>query len=126
MIIERSASSGACSEIARRIGCSTSETNRVRPGSQPTVEIVVRRCVIPTSGSRRAASSTASRFIIGSPIPMNTQWVSGPERRKCSAWSRISDAVRFRRKRIWPVAQNVQVSGQPDCDEMQSERRPSR
>ena len=25
-----------------------------------------------------------------------------------------------------PVAQNVQVSGQPDCDETQTERRPSR
>ena len=27
---------------------------------------------------------------------------------------------------IAPVAQNVQVSGQPDCEERQSERRPSR
>ena len=32
----------------------------------------------------------------------------------------------MRRKRIWPVAQNVHVSGQPDCDETQTERRPSR
>ena len=47
-------------------------------------------------------------------------------RRKCSAWSRISDAVRLRPNFIGPVAQNVQVSGQPDCDETQSERRPSR
>ena len=31
---------------------------RVRPGSQPTVEIVVRRWVIPTSGSLRAAART--------------------------------------------------------------------
>ena len=38
----------------------------------------------------------------------------------------LPDAVRLRRKRIWPVAQNVQVSGQPDCEERQSERRPSR
>ena len=30
------------------------------------------------------------------------------------------------RTRIAPVAQNVQVSGQPDCDETQTERRPSR
>ena len=29
---------------------------RVRPGIQPTVEIVVRRCVMPRSGSRRAAA----------------------------------------------------------------------
>ena len=31
----------------------------------------MRRWVIPMSGSRRHASSTASRFIIGSPIPMH-------------------------------------------------------
>ena len=29
-------------------------------------------------------------------------------------------------ERIAPVAQNVHVSGQPDCEERQSERRPSR
>ena len=44
-------------------------------------------------------------------------------RRKCSAWSRISEALRLRAKRICPVAQNVHVSGQPDCEERQSERR---
>ena len=43
------------------------------PGTQPTVDTVVRRWVIPTSGSRRAAASTWSRFIIGSPMPMNTR-----------------------------------------------------
>ena len=47
-------------------------------------------------------------------------------RRKWSAWSRISDAVRLRPNAIEPVAQNVQVSGQPDCDDTQIERRPSR
>ena len=123
---ERSASSGACSESASRIGSSTSSTKRVSPGSQPTVEIVVRRCVIPRSGSRRAASSTLSRFSIGSPMPMKTQWSTASIRRKWSAWSRISEAVRLRPKRIAPVAQNVHVSGQPDCDETQIERRPSR
>ena len=29
-------------------------------------------------------------------------------------------------ERIEPVAQNVHVSGQPDCEDRQSERRPSR
>ncbi len=96
------------------------------PGTQPTVEIVVRRCVIPTSGSRRAAPSTWSRFIIGSPMPMNTRWSTGSMRRKCSTWSRISDAVRLRPNFIVPVAQNVQVSGQPDWEDTQTERRPSR
>ena len=74
MICDRSAASAAWSESARRIGSSTSSTNRPSPGSQPTVEIVVRRCVMPRSGSRRAAASTSSRFSIGSPIPMKTQW----------------------------------------------------
>jgi hypothetical protein len=87
---------------------------------------VVRRCVTPTSGSRRAAPSTASIFIIGSPMPMNTTWSMVSLRRKCNAWSRISHAVRLRPNFIWPVAQNVHVSGQPLCDETHTERRPSR
>jgi hypothetical protein len=36
------------------------------------------------------------------------------------------DAVRLRPNFIVPVAQNVHVSGQPDCEETQIERRPSR
>ena len=47
-------------------------------------------------------------------------------RRKWRTWSRISDAVRLRPNAIEPVAQNVHVSGHPDCDETQIERRPSR
>ena len=96
------------------------------PGTQPTVEMPVRRWVMPMSGSLREAASTLSRFIIGSPMPMNTRWSTGSMRRKCSTWSRISDAVRLRPNFIVPVAQNVQVSGQPDCEETQIERRPSR
>ena len=65
-------------------------------------------------------------FISGSPMPMNTRWSTGSMRRKCSTWSRISEAVRLRPKLIVPVAQNVHVSGQPDCEETQTERRPSR
>ncbi len=62
----------------------------------------------------------------GSPMPMKTRWSTGSIRRKCSTWSRISDGVRLRPKRIVPVAQNVQVSGQPDWEETQTERRPLR
>ena len=54
------------------------------------------------------------------------QVVTGSMRRKCSTWSRISLAVRLRPNFIAPVAQNVHVSGQPDCEETQIERRPSR
>ncbi len=100
------------------------------PGIQPTVEIAVWRWPMPTSGSRSHAASTLSRLSIGSPMPMNTQLVTpcgaDSRRRKCSAWSTISDAVRLRANFIWPVAQKVHVSGQPDCEETQIERRPSR
>ena len=59
-------------------------------------------------------------------MPMNTRWFTGSMRRKWSTWSRISDAFRLRPKRIWPVAQNVQVSGHPDCEETQTDLLPSR
>ena len=96
------------------------------PGTQPTVEIAVRRLVTPRSGSRSQAASTLSMFIVGSPMPMKTTWSIASTRRKWSAWSRISSAVRLRPNFILPVAQKVQVSGQPDCEETQTERRPSR
>ena len=57
---------------------------------------------------------------------MKTRWFTGSSRRKCSTWSRISEARRLRPNFIAPVAQNVHVSGQPDCEETQIERRPSR
>ena len=59
-------------------------------------------------------------------MPMNTTWSIASGRRKWSAWSRISEAVRLRPKRIAPVAQNAQVSGHPDWLDRQAERRPSR
>ena len=86
----------------------------------------MRRWVTPTSGRRRQASSTLSRFIIGSPMPMKTTWSTSSMRRKCSAWSRISLTVRLRPNFIVPVAQKVHVSGQPDCEDKHNERRPSR
>ena len=51
---------------------------------------------------------------------------TGSMRLKWSTWSRISLAVRLRPNFIAPVAQNVHVSGQPDCEETQIDRRPSR
>jgi hypothetical protein len=57
---------------------------------------------------------------------MKTAWFTSSRRRKWSAWSTISYGVKFRPKRIVPVAQNVHVSGQPDWAERQSERRPTR
>ena len=57
---------------------------------------------------------------------MKTQWSTGSMRRKWSAWSRISEAVRLRPNFICPVAQKLQVRGHPDCELTQTERRPSR
>jgi hypothetical protein len=122
---ERSASSAACSDSASRTG-GPSRVIRSMPGTQPTVEIPVFEVATPSSGSRSHAASTASRFMSGSPMPMKTAWLTASTRLKCSAWSRISDAVRLRPNFIRPVAQNVQVSGQPDWLERQIERRPSR
>ena len=96
------------------------------PGIQPTVDTPMLEWAIPTSGNRSQAASTLSRFMSGSPMPMKTARFTGSLRRKCRAWSRISEAVRLRPKRIVPVAQNVQVRGQPDCEETQTDRRPSR
>ena len=125
MSSERSASSAAWSESARRTA-GPSSAIRSMPGIQPTVEIAVFELAMPTSGSRSQAAITASRFISGSPMPMKTAWLTASFLLKCSAWSRISEAVRLRPKRIVPVAQNVQVSGQPDWELTHSERRPSR
>ena len=55
------------------------------PGSQPTVEIVVWELAIPIAGSRSHVARTLSRFIIGSPMPMNTAWLTGSIRRKWRA-----------------------------------------
>jgi len=84
------------------------------PGIQPTVDTPMFEWAIPMSGKRSHAASTWSRFISGSPMPMKTAWFTASLRRKWSAWSRISDAVRLRPNLIVPVAQNVHVSGQPD------------
>jgi hypothetical protein len=125
MISERSASSAAWSDSASRTGGPSSASLSI-PGIQPTVEIPMFECAIPTSGRRSHAASTLSRFMSGSPIPMNTAWFTASLRRKWSAWSRISEAVRFLPNFIEPVAQKVHVSGQPDWLDRQSERRPSR
>src|SRR3954462_10612916 len=77
MIALRSASSAAWSERARRIGIGLA-ARRSMPGIQPTVETAVRRFVMPRSGRRSQAPSTWSRFIIGSPLPLDTAWASPP------------------------------------------------
>ncbi len=122
---ERSASSAACSDSASRTG-RPSLAMRSMPGIQPTVEIAVFDVATPSSGRRSQAPRTLSRFISGSPMPMNTALVTASVRRKWSAWSRISEVVRLRPNLMRPVAQKVQVSGQPDWLDRQSERRPSR
>jgi hypothetical protein len=70
-----------------------------------------------------SAGDTAFQFMSGSPIPMNTMFVTATgssSRRISRAWPAISNGSRFREKPIAPVAQNAQRSAHPACDEMQS------
>ena len=76
-------------------------------------------------GSLRIVSvtSTAFQFMSGSPIPMNTMFVTligGSSRRISRTCPAISNASRLRLKPIAPVAQNAHCSAQPACDEMHS------
>ena len=79
--------------------------------------------------SRSSAPKTCRWFAKGSPIPMNTTFVSrwgvvsgrlAASRRAHTAWAAISPAVRLFCSPIWPVAQNVHPIAQPACDEMQT------
>ena len=75
--------------------------------------------------SAATASRTRSRFSSGSPMPMNTMFVSrlpssASDRAAWRTWSRISAVSRSRSKPSSPVAQNGQPTAQPACDEMHS------
>ena len=71
MSSERSASSAACSDSARRTGGPSSVIRSI-PGIQPTVDTPMFEYAIPMSGKRSQAARTLSRFISGSPMPMKT------------------------------------------------------
>ncbi len=103
------------------------------PGTQPTVEMAMRRAEMPMPSGWLIvpqASSTASRFCIGSPMPMKTTLVSrapcdSDSRPARTTWSTISDAVRLRPGPIAPVAQNLHPSAQPTWLDTHTVRRPS-
>ena len=63
---------------------------------------------------------------MGSPIPMKTAWSTSLDAAEVECLIEDLRDGQFLPKRIAPVAQNVHVSGQPDWDERQSDRRPSR
>ena len=123
---ERSRGSAAWIESASRIGCSTSSTNRVSPGSQPTVEIVVRRCVIPTSRQpqRRRLHLVEVEDRLAHPHEDEVVHRLDPPEVQHLVEDLRGAQVAAEPHRA--VAQNVHVSGQPDCEETQIERRPSR
>ena len=83
----------------------------------------------PASGSRSQATSTAPRFISGSPMPMNTALVSAADRAVHPGGSatpgRGLDGVQVAPERIGR-SREVQVSGQPDWLDRHSDLRPSR
>ena len=62
----------------------------------------------------------------GSPIPMNTAWFDGLDAAEVERLVEDLRRGQVAAEAHAPVAQNVHVSGQPDCDETQIERRPSR
>ena len=59
-------------------------------------------------------------------MPMKTAWFTLLEATEVERLVENLPRRQVATKRIAPVAQNVHVSGQPDWDERQSERLPSR
>ena len=115
---------------SRTFGCS--RASRTMPPGSPDVHTVIARASMPKahgSVSTAIASSTASRFAIGSPIPWNTTpctrpvWSRARTTRTCST---ISHAARLRVSPSRPVAQNAQASAQPTCELTHTVKRPSR
>src|SRR5664279_2328275 len=92
------------------------------PAGSPAVHTVIARPSIPSAlGSENTAiaSSTASRFASGSPIPWNTTPCTRPcgkRARTTRTCSTISHAARLRCSPSLPVAQNAQPSAQPTCE----------
>ena len=99
---------------------------RVSPGSQPTVKIVVRRWVIAEVREalrRRDDLVEVQHRLAHAHEDGVVDRLDAPEV-KCLVEDLPGREVAP--NCICPVAQNVHVSGQPDCDETQTERRPSR
>mmetsp|Transcript_29611 Transcript_29611/g.95170 ORF Transcript_29611/g.95170 Transcript_29611/m.95170 type:complete len:227 (-) Transcript_29611:218-898(-) len=123
----RSRSSAACTDQASRAGSGSSA--RMCPGDGPTVETqTYERPSWKPKGWTIACSAreTSSTLSAGSPMPMNTTFLSGgmPCCRTAAAaacsCARISSAARERSRPIVPVAQKVQPCRQPTCEETHS------
>ena len=91
------------------------------PGTTPTVETVRWRAERPTSScSRVHASSTASTFASGSPMPMNTTLRDALRRGVLRAHDLLDDLARGRggaRSRPGPSRRTCIPSRSPACDE---------
>ncbi len=104
------------------------------PGTMPTVDTVTWRHPSPPSSFPailRMASRTASRFSIGSPMPMKTRVCSlraelFASRRSARNWRTISPAVRFRSNPSFVDAQKSHPIAQPTWEEMHPAARSSR
>mmetsp|Transcript_1337 Transcript_1337/g.2920 ORF Transcript_1337/g.2920 Transcript_1337/m.2920 type:complete len:227 (-) Transcript_1337:612-1292(-) len=117
--------SGACSDTARVL-CRRAPANRSSDRGTPTVEMVMCRAPMPTSAlSASCARRTLGMLSNGSPIPMNTTFVTRTP--KCSSndttWSTISCGAKLRANPPFPVAQKVHRMGHPTCEETQAVRR---
>ena len=132
MIRSRSSWVGACREMAgsaRPRGPSSASLS-----GRPTLDTVMRRRENPRPRSWLSTSRALARWprlSSGSPMPMNTRFLSGLRPcsraylRATSTWPRISPLVRLRVKPMSPVAQKVQPMGQPTWVDRHWVSRPS-
>ena len=96
------------------------------PGTQPTVEIAVRRWVMPSVGQPLAGAEHGVEVHHRLAHAHEHAVVDGLDAAEVQRLVEDLRGGQVAAERIAPVAQNVHVSGQPDCEETQSERRPSR
>ena len=80
---------------------------------------------MPMSGRRSQAASTLSRFMSGSPMPMNTAWLQAPG---AGSAELVEDLGRREIAAEAHRARGAEGAGQQAADwlETHSERRPSR
>ena len=91
------------------------------PAVRPTVEIVIRRALMPSPSAAVAcakAGSRRSRLASGSPMPITTMWLRRSSARSsrwsCNICSRISPRERLRTTPSMPLAQKAQCDRAAD------------
>ena len=120
-------------EIARRTRGASFASRRIPLGSPEVQTVTARASIASALGSDMTAiaSSTRSRFAIGSPIPWKTTPCTRLRPAAVSArlttrtCSTISHVSMFRCSPRRPVAQKAHASAHPACELTQTENRPA-